>query len=227
MLSLLNRHDILYAEDDPSLRETMAAYLDLHFRKVHLCEDGEAALALYRTHRPSVLLLDIDLPKTDGLKVAAAVRENDPHCCILMLTAYTDTPKLLEAVELKLTRYLVKPVSPAAFSDTLRRLVYELGKQSGDIVCLADTLVWNTLQCRLYDNGKEIPLTEKERRLLQLLLEHRGHCVEYETIMTLLWEDAYSRVITIDAVKRHVSALRRKLSGCRIESVYGQGYLLH
>ncbi len=227
MLSLLNRHDILYAEDDPSLRATMGEYLKLHFRRVYLCENGKEALALYRAHRPAVMLLDIDLPKIDGLKVAAAVRDTDPHCRILMLTAYTDTPKLLEDVELKLTRYLVKPVSPAAFAETLRRLAFELGTQIGDIVRLADSLVWNAPRQRLYTEGKEIILTEKERRLLRILIEHHGRCVGYETIINLLWDDAYSRAVTVDAVKRHVSSLRRKLPGARIESVYGQGYLLH
>ena len=227
MLAALKHHDILYAEDDDALRKTMADYLALYFRKVHTCADGNDALECYRLHRPSVLLLDIDLPGTDGLQIASAVRRDDPHCCIVMLTAYTDTPKLLEAVELQLIRYLVKPVTPAEFYDTLLRIARTVGQRDGSIVCIADLLLWYRASLRLYRDGEEVALTEKERRLLQLLLEHRGRCVEYETIMNALWEDALERDITIDAVKRHTSSLRRKLPECRIESVYGHGYLLH
>lgn len=226
MIDLLKRHSILYAEDNLGLRESMASYLQHHFEQVYTAEDGTQALELYRAHTPSVLLLDIDLPRRDGLAVAAEIRERDSRCRIVMMTAYTDTPKLLNAVELQLTKYLVKPVSPTLFNDMLLQLACELGRQDEDCICLHDTLLWHARTLRLYHQGSVVCLTEKERRLLQALVQTRGSCLTFETIMNLLWDDAYEREISIETVKKHVSSLRKKLPGCVIDNVYGKGYLL-
>lgn len=112
MISMLKKHSVMYVEDEPEIQRNIAEYLGNYFGEVHLASDGQEALDQYSTHRPDVLLLDINLPNIDGLTVAKKIRESDQNTEIVMLTAFTEKEKLLKAIELKLTKYLVKPVAP-------------------------------------------------------------------------------------------------------------------
>jgi len=78
MLSILKRHTILYVEDEPEIQANISEYLSNYFGTIHLASDGKEALAQYYKNRPDVLLLDINLPNTDGLSVAQEIRESDP-----------------------------------------------------------------------------------------------------------------------------------------------------
>lgn len=115
MTSILKDHSILYVEDEPSIRANIVEYLESYFDTVYTASDGAQALELYNKHRPDIAMLDINLPYMDGLTVAREIRSQDEKIKLVMLTAFTDKEKLLQATELKLTKYLVKPVAPKLF----------------------------------------------------------------------------------------------------------------
>ena len=77
----------------------------------------------------------------------------------------------------------------------------------------------------LLHKGKTVNLSHKEQTLLALLMTHRKHCVSFEEIMAVVWEDELDIEISIDAVKYHVSQLRKKLPQESIKSIYGRGYM--
>jgi len=109
-MDILKRHSILYAEDEGIVRMNIVKQLQHYFHTVHIAKDGTEALSLYTDQKPDILLLDINMPKKSGLEMAAEVRKENENIPILILTAYTQIPMLMEAVELNLTKYLVKPV---------------------------------------------------------------------------------------------------------------------
>jgi len=226
MLSILKKYSILYAEDDVEIQANIAEYLNNYFSTVYLASDGIEAIELYNKHLPDVLLLDINLPGMDGLKIAQEVRKKNQTTKIVMLTAYTDKDILLTATELKLTKYLTKPVTPRVFKETMYLLAKELLHNSSRFISLSADCQWDKEQNILIINNVSISLLEKENRLLQLFIANRNRTVTYETIMMELWDNTFDREISINSVKNQVSKLRKKLpSGC-IDTVYGVGYLL-
>ena len=225
MLSILKKHSILYVEDEPEIQANIAEYLDNYFSEIYLASDGEEALNQYDKHHPDVLLLDINLPKVDGLRVAKMIREQDKNVKIIMLTAFTEKEKLLKATELKLTKYLIKPVPPKVFKETLELLAHELMTNPTQYLSLNDDYTWDKKQELLTCKGIVVELTEKEHRLLKLLINSKGKSISYEKIITIIWDDAYEREISIDSVKNQVSQLRKKLPKDSIASVYGEGYI--
>ena len=127
MLDVLKSKTILYVEDEIQIQKSVSLYLENYFDAVFVADDGEAALESYRKYRPDVVLLDINLPKRDGLSVAREIRDEDGKTKIVMLTAHTEKEKLLAATELNLCRYLVKPVTPRHFKETLLLLAEKIG----------------------------------------------------------------------------------------------------
>ena len=226
MIHILKKHSILYVEDEPEIQANIAEYLGNYFGRIHLASDGKEALNQYNKHHPDALLLDINLPSIDGLSVAQEVRKNDPSIKIIMLTAFTEKEKLLKATELRLTKYLIKPVAPKIFKETLNLLASELMNNPTRFLKLCTDFTWDIEQEQLSKEGVQIVLAEKEHRLLKLFIHHKGKSLRYENIMSAVWDDAFDREISIDSVKNQVSQLRKKIPNVSISSIYGEGYIL-
>jgi len=227
MLKILKNYSVLYVEDEPEIQENMVEYLEAYFSTVHVASDGKEALSLYKKHLPDVAILDIELPFISGLTLARSFRKNNKDIKLVMLTGHIETEVLLEATELTLTKYLVKPISPKKFKDMLLLLSNELKSRDSTLVELSQGYIWNREKNSLKLHGKAIKLNEKEQRLLQLFISNRNKTISYEAIMVAVWEDSFEREISIDSVKNQVSHLRKKLHKDSISSVYGQGYILN
>jgi len=226
MLELLRHHTILYVEDEPAIQANIAEYLESYFEKVYIASDGYEAMRLYSYYRPNVLLLDINLPNQSGLEVAKKVREEDDEVRIVMLTAHTEKDKLLQAVELNLTKYLIKPIKPRIFKETMELLAKELSKNPSRFVQLGEEYAWDKKYHTLRKGSHFIDLTEKEIRLLMLLVDNIGSTVGFTTIMHCVWENSDDKDISMASVKNQISRLRKKLpEGC-ITTVYSEGYRL-
>lgn len=226
MVNILKQHSVLYVEDEPQIQANITEYLESYFETVYVASDGKEGLALYEKHHPDVLILDINLPYLSGLEIAKKVRQKDQTVKIVMLTAHTEQEKLLAATELKLTKYLIKPLAPKLFKETMELLAQELQNNPSRFINLSPTCVWNKKQEVLRMNDTRVLLTEKEQRLLKLLIAHKGSSVSYEDIMVTVWEDALEKEISHNSVKNQISHLRKKLPNVCIDAVYGEGYRL-
>jgi len=225
MLEILKNYSVLYVEDEPEIQDNMVEYLEAYFSTVYVASNGKEALSLYKKHLPDVAILDIELPLISGLTLARSFRKNNKEMRLIMLTGHTEPEVLLEATELKLTKYLVKPISPKKFKEMLLLLSNELKSRASTLVELSQGYTWDMERDILKLHGKTIKLNEKEQRLLQLFINHKNKTVSYESIMVTVWEDSFEREISIDSVKNQVSNLRKKLPKDSISSVYGQGYI--
>ncbi len=226
MRDLLKNYTILYVEDEVNIQKHMREYLEGYFKEVYVASDGEEGLEQYHIHRPDVLMLDIDLPLMDGLTLARTVRQSDKVVSILMLTAFTDQEKLLDATELKLLKYLVKPIDLLDFQNTLDLLAAELAETSQDLLSLGESYVWDKVEQKLLHHGEELTLTAKELQLIKLLVKHQHKSISFEDIMAYVWSDEFEREVSVNCVKNIVSDLRKKLPKDAIKSVYGTGYML-
>ncbi|MGB5793051.1 response regulator transcription factor [Poseidonibacter sp.] len=119
-------YKILFVEDEEATRKNYVTYLKMLFSEVYEAKDGEIAYQLYKEKKPDILILDVNIPKLNGLELLEKIRENDYTTKAIMCTAHSDQNFLLQAVSLQLTKYLVKPVSRQELKEALDLAISEL-----------------------------------------------------------------------------------------------------
>ena len=102
---------MLYVEDDSSTREEVIEILQRRVREVLSARDGKEGLTIFREHKPDLVVTDIRMPAMDGLKMARAIREENKGALIIITTAHSDIPYMLEAIDIGVDQYVIKPVS--------------------------------------------------------------------------------------------------------------------
>jgi len=106
---------ILVVEDDEIARENEVEYLQEYFENIYEAKDAIEALKIYEQIQPSIIITDIQMPKLNGLEFVQRIREKNDEVQIIVLTAFCDKDYLLKAIELKLIKYLVKPINEKEF----------------------------------------------------------------------------------------------------------------
>ncbi len=221
---------LLYAEDNQESRENYAFVLKDYFHKVYTAKDGREALNMYHEKKPDVLLLDVSMPKMDGLDVAAAIREEDEETPIIMLTAHSEREKLMRAVPLKLEKYLLKPINTKLLQNTMLNLIKRI--QYKDIILLKEGLSWNKMNESLSYQKQHIKLTIKEKLLIQLLSTTPGEYCIRNTLIYHVWHDEIPDASHDKKLTKLVSRLNKKImfeTDCAIppiENSYALGYRL-
>ena len=223
-----NKFSLLYVEDDPFLREQYIPFFQLFFHDVYSAKDGEEALFCYKSHNPDIIILDINIPKINGLEVAKRIRQENEEVILIMLTAHSDKEKLLDAIELKLTKYLIKPIRTFEFEDILTNVTEKLAKQKKkeNILYLSGGFKWNKKNQELISNKNDsIKLTKKERLLLNLFCENPKIIFSNDDILNNVWEneqDDYNP----NKLRIIFSKLKVKLDCNIFDSIYNVGYKL-
>ena len=218
---------ILVVDDEPRIAAICRDYLERAGFKVSVAANGEDALALARAKQPDLVVLDLGLPKKDGLEVTRSLRgySNVP---IIMLTARVDETDKLIGLELGADDYLTKPFSPRELVARVRAVFRrtELGPARGDVIRAGGvTLDIPRMQARI--SGRAIGLTSTEFDLLATLMRQPGRVFTRGQLLDAMrGEPAESFDRAIDA---HIKNLRRKLERNPKEpryvlTVYGVGY---
>ncbi len=218
---------VLYAEDETDIREKYSQFLKRFCTDVYEAKDGEEALEIYKEKRPDIILVDISMPKINGLDLVAKIRENDHKTKVIMLTAHSDTEYLLNATNLKLTRYLIKPVNREDLTSALNLAIDELNKFDvyfKSIIYLKDNLHWDSSSRELFSNNYLISLTKNETLLVEILISKLDKSFSYDEIIYELWPDEFSD--KLPALKTLVKGLRKKLPEDLLENIRSVGYKL-
>lgn len=218
-------YKILFVEDEQLIRENYVTYLKMFFSEVYEAEDGEKAYDIYKQKKPDIMIVDINIPKLSGLELLRKIRENDYNTKAIVLTAHTDKTFLLEATSLKLTRYLVKPVSRKDLKEALKDTIDELLKYNIlpiQKINLTGDYSWDFQLNELKHHNKNVELTNKEKIFLKLLFSHKNRVFTYDEIFEYIWQ--YEDSISIDGLKNMVKRLRKKLPENTILNVFNEGY---
>ena len=228
----MKQPQILLADDDVVLAEMLTEYLQGEGFEITLVHNGEAALAASKTPK-DMIILDIMMPKMDGLEVLKAVRQTDNETPVIMLTARGDDIDRILGLELGADDYMPKPCNPrellARVKAILRRANISEQKPSAksDQIQMGE-LSMNTHNRQVQLQGETLVLTQTEFDILQLLLESPDELISKQHISEEILGrklGAYDRSIDV-----HISNLRRKLSPTdtlNIQTVRGSGYLLN
>jgi DNA-binding response OmpR family regulator len=222
------RHDILalLVEDDDRLARFTAEFLTQHGVGVTVAHDGEVALDHARACSFDVVILDLLLPRRDGLSVCRELRARS-DVPIIVVTARTDEPDRVVGLELGADDYLGKPFSARELLARIRALVRRARGQLGPA---ASVLRVGSLELRpgamaVSYRGKPVELTSYEFALLRVLVERAGRVLSREQLLELAkgtCDDAFDRSIDV-----RISKLRQKLGDPSIiRTIRGTGYML-
>jgi DNA-binding response OmpR family regulator len=217
---------ILVVEDDATVRETLALNLRSEGYEVVEAEDGEEALSRAREEGPDLIVLDVMLPKLDGLTVCRILRRESRVPIIILTARGTETDKIV-GLETGADDYIVKPFSLGEFlarvRAALRRGVAEPPK--GELI--SEDLRLDLISRKVKLGESEIQLTPREFDLLATLMHHPGAVLTRDLLLTRVWGDDYlGDARTVDV---HIRWLRQKIEEDpshpqRIVTLRGVGY---
>ncbi len=222
---------VLIIDDDRKLNEMLSSYLSQFGMTVLTADHPDSGLTLFRSHSPSLVILDLMLPGRDGFAVCRDIRA-ESQVPIIMLTARGDLPDRVAGLELGADDYLAKPFEPrelvARIQTVLRRFGQTTGRLPAKELVQAEDLFVDLRKRTAMLNGESIEFTTMEFEILALFLLNPGAVLSRDEIMDHIkgmdWE-AYNRSIDVT-----VSRLRTKLRDDPkkpryLKTVWGTGYL--
>jgi DNA-binding response OmpR family regulator len=222
---------ILVVEDELSIARIVRDYLAHAGFQVELAGDGDAALALARNLKPDLMVLDLRLPKRDGLDVAREVRRFS-DVPIVMLTARGEEADRVAGLELGADDYIVKPFSPRELVARVRAVLRRTDAQSRSLpeIRQAGDLTIDVQKMRTTVRGAPVDLTPTEFQLLATLMREPGRVFTRAQLLDAIHGVAFESYER--AIDAHIKNIRRKLEPSRgdpkyIQTVHGVGYRLN
>ncbi len=218
------RYQLLIAEDDPRLRETLTDYFTAKGFAVTACPDGRSALEQLEQQCFDLVFLDIMMPGIDGLAVCREIRQISA-VPVIFLTARSGEENELLGFGLGADDYITKPFSlPVLHAKALALIKRARGRGLSEHVLEMGGITLDDLRREVTVDGERVPLTPKEYELLLCLMEHRGLVLSREQLLRRVWGYAYEG--DIRTVDTHVKKLRRALGrrAGEIRTVIKMGY---
>jgi DNA-binding response OmpR family regulator len=217
MYDILQTKTVLYVEDDKTVRENVKEILSEFFKNVVTAASGEEGWLKYKKERIDLAIIDIELPGFNGLELIKKIRKEDKDLPIVIVSAYTKTDYLLESVELKLDKYIVKPLTSRKLYELLMKLENELSENT--LIQLPLNATIDTLKSTISFNGNTYPLTYRELKMMTIL--HEKGAITYEELHGL-WKETP----TDNAIRSFVKQLRKKLPEGLLKVRSKIGYVL-
>jgi DNA-binding response OmpR family regulator len=217
---------VLIVEDDEDIAQVLQRSLRLEGYETRIAGDGEAALGAAADFVPDIVVLDLGLPKLDGIDVARRLRASD-DVAILMLTARDALESRVEGLDAGADDYLVKPFERQELLARLRALLRRRPPRGSASLVVADlSLNPDTHEVRRGDRAME--LTQREFELLEYLMRNERIVVPRQRLLEDVW--GYDPFATTNTIEVFVSNLRRKLESAGeprlLHTIRGAGYVL-
>ncbi len=220
---------ILIVEDEKDIRDLLAHYLRKEGFRAATAPDGETGLALARTGRPDLVVLDILLPGMDGLEVLRTIRAGAETAGIpvIMLTAKGDETDRVVGLELGADDYIPKPFSPREVVARIKAVFRRSAprpESAGPQVLSHGEIRLDVARHEVRHRGRPVTLTTKEFRILHALLAAGGRVLSRDAILARAWGD--DTHVVSRAVDVHIANLRRKIPPLAeaIQTVKDAGY---
>ena len=218
---------VLVVEDDEDIAQVLQRSLRLEGYEVRIAGDGESALTTYPEFAPDLMVLDLGLPKLDGVDVAKRLREGGEDLPILMLTARDALESRVDGLDAGADDYLVKPFERQELLARLRALLRRRPPRGMAPLTVGD-LRLNPDTHEVFRGDRRVDLTQREFELLEYLMRNERLVISRQRLLDEVWGyDPFSITNTIEVF---VSNLRRKLEAGGeprlLHTVRGAGYVL-
>ena len=215
------KYSLLYVEDDDFIRQNAIEFLEEYFTDIYEASDAHTALQIVENNRPDIIITDIAMPDMNGLQLCREIRAQELQTPIIVVSAFSDTEYLLEAVELGLVKYLLKPIEEEVLFSALERCFVQLEKNDTAYIRLSPSHRYDTFNNLLLENDTIVKLTRNEQKLLELLVRHKERIVTYREIENYIY---YDKGMSEDALKALVRSLRKKITKSAIINYAKIGY---
>ena len=215
----------LIADDDSALGMFLVRSLETDGHQARLAGDGQAAIDNFLEHTPDLTILDLNLPRRDGVEVLRFVRSITGDSPILILTARSEMEIRIKCLDLGADDYMLKPFALAELRARCRALLRR--RRDPNLILRQRGLEVNRVERSVSRDGQPVMLTNKEFALLEYLLLNRGQAVSRSALLEHVWD---MRVSSTNVVDVYVNYLRRKLGDAGalplIQTVRGEGYAI-
>ena len=214
---------ILIADDEPDILEIISYNLLKEGYEVFTAKDGNEALAMAKELNPDLIILDVMMPKKNGMEVCMQLRSQPmfQDTLIIFLTAMSDETSHIKGLEMGGDDYVHKPISPKVLVSRVNALFRRLFKEDGKTLKVGNIGI-DPVKFMVTINGQEVLLAKKEFELLYLLAAKAGRVFLRNEILSQVWgTDVIVRDRTIDV---HIRKIRQKLGVDCIRTVKGVGY---
>ncbi len=214
-------YKILVLEDDELFASTVEDFLSDEGFEVDIASDGEECLELNFKKNYDLYLLDINVPKINGLDLLVQLRNSGDNTPSIFLTSYKDKDTLQTAFLNGCDDYLKKP---ADLDELLLRIkaLLKRNKKQFDVIRLSDSLIFNPTSKRVYENEVDLNLPVKVLELLELFVENRGEIVTKEMIIAKLW--ATSQEYSEGSIRVYINQIKKLFDKDTILNIKGVGY---
>jgi DNA-binding response OmpR family regulator len=219
---------ILLVEDDDRIAQPLAEDLRHQYHVVDIAEDGLKGWECTQSVSYDLILLDLMLPRLDGLSLCKRLRSAGCIAPILMLTARDTTTDKVIGLDAGADDYLIKPFELEELAARVRALSRR-SLETRQPVLICGDLQLDPSTCNVSYGGKALSLTPKEYMILELFLRNPTLVFSRSSLLDKLWE--FGKLPAEETIKTHITSLRRKLKEAGsseelIETVYGLGYRL-
>ena len=225
----MEKHSILIVEDDLLSANYLKALLEkAHYEVSAIVNTAEAAIEHCKICKPDVILMDIMLKGVlSGSEAAIEIKHEHPEIKIIFLTAYAEPEMIDYAARSKACAYLMKPYREqeilATIQVSLTQEKHLTQEEENPHIQLKHNFVFNSKERRLYKHDKEIPLSSKKLRLVELLAKNRDHFISNEQICIYVWNEMKSNSTLRSLIHRFRSLINDDI----ITNVNGVGYSIH
>jgi DNA-binding response OmpR family regulator len=212
---------VLLVEDEENLAILLKKAIGDNFYSFTIANNGEEGLKKFLEIMPDIVITDIMMPKLNGLEMAKELKLLNPNIPIIILSAFSETDKLLNAIDLGITKYFIKPYDPDELLDYICHINKNL--QTKPIMLEDGFIFYKTKRC-LYKDSQYIDLSKREILFIELLLKNYQEITDSKVIKDKLWKKNEGSDIRL---RSFIKRFRIKTSKNIVNNIKGRGYHLN
>ena len=221
LLKKLSAYTVLYIEDEDGIRNNITEILEELFYSVETAKSIAESLIKYKENKPDLIITDIQLKGKTGIDFIKDIRKMDTKTRVIITSAFTDLDYMLDATELHLIKYIVKPITNDKLFDALKSFLNSYEKVR--IFNLNEDYLYDSENLTIKNSDEEYLLTKKESQFLNMLL-NKNRLITYEELENNVWDE--DSVMTPNAMRLFIKNFRKKLPKDLLKNIQGTGYKL-
>ena len=221
--AVLKSLNILYAEDDATMRINTTKTLELFCNRIFQADNGADALELFKNEAVNIVILDYVMPSIDGYNVAKEIRKVDKQIPIFITSSYTEKEKLLSMMGLNITGYLEKPIDFNELMQTLKKCVDILIDTNRIKDQLGQGIEYDYINKQIIVDGKVQDLSKHEYKFIEILLRNKPSVVHTQNIIDTI----YLGDVESNTLRNMVYRLRKKINKDIIVTIKEIGYMIN
>jgi DNA-binding response OmpR family regulator len=218
-INKLKAFSILYVEDEDGIRNNIEQILQHLFKETNSARNASEAYTKYLEFNPDLIITDIKMGVETGIDLIKKIRKSDSKTRIIITSAHTDLNYLLQAAELHLVKYMVKPMTQDKLMEALEAFVNTYDENK--IYNLTTNWIFDYKEAVVSNDNEVFNLTKKENIFLKLLVS-KNRLITYEELENNIWDE--DAVMTANAMRLFIKNFRKKLPENFLKNIQGVGY---